>query len=144
MDLKLQKSDGWGFPGIQLSKFIFVGFLNTVVGYGAFWVLLSYSNYLTSLLISHIIGVTHSYIWNKYWTFKSRDCHISEFIRFNSVYVFVFVVNAITLIILVDIFNMNPKIGQLIALPIITIISFTGHRRWSFKGKQNVVSNPLE
>jgi hypothetical protein len=29
--------------------------------------------------------------------------------------------------------NLDPRIGQLIALPFITIISFVGHKRWSFK-----------
>jgi putative flippase GtrA len=28
--------------------------------------------------------------------------------------------------------NADPRISQLIALPIITIISFTGHKYWSF------------
>lgn len=144
MDLTSQKSSGGIFLGLQLSKFVIVGILNTVVGYGAFFFILSYSNYLTSLIISHIIGVTHSYIWNKYWTFKSKGTYINEFIKFNSVYVIVFIVNAITLIILVDILNINPRMGQLITLPIITIISFMGHRRWSFNGKRTAASNPLE
>ena len=120
-------------PIIQLSKFSFVGVLNTIVGYGAFFILLTWYNYLLSLIISHIIGVTHSYVWNKYWTFKSDGIQINEFIKFNSVYVIVFVVNAITLIFLVDTLKFNPKIGQLFVLPIITIISFVGHKYWSFK-----------
>ena len=130
----------------QFIRFIVVGLLNTAVDFGLLNLLIYLFRWpsVWANTVSFSVAVLNSFFWNKYWTFKSRDCHISEFIRFNSVYVFVFVVNAITLIILVDIFNMNPKIGQLIALPIITIISFTGHRRWSFKGKQNVVSNPLE
>lgn len=122
-------------PIIQLSKFSFVGILNTIVGYGAFFIFLTWFNYMVSLIISHIIGVTHSYVWNKYWTFKSDGIQIKEFVKFNSVYVIVFVVNAITLIFLVDTFKFNPKIGQLLVLPIITIISFTGHKYWSFTGK---------
>jgi putative flippase GtrA len=119
----------------QLSKFGFVGILNTIVGYGAFFIFLTWFNYLVSLIISHIIGVTHSYVWNKYWTFKSDGTQIKEFVKFNSVYVIVFVVNAIFLIFLVDTLNFNPRIAQLFVLPIITIISFTGHKYWSFSGK---------
>ena len=122
-------------PIIQLSKFSFVGILNTIVGYGAFFIFLTWFNYMVSLIIAHIIGVTHSYVWNKYWTFKSDGIQIKEFVKFNSVYVIVFVVNAIFLIFLVDTLNFNPKIGQLLVLPIITIISFTGHKYWSFSGK---------
>jgi len=122
-------------PIIQLSKFGFVGILNTIVGYGAFFIFLTWFNYMASLIIAHIIGVTHSYVWNKYWTFKSDGIQINEFIKFNSVYVIVFIVNAIALIFLVDTLKFNPKIGQLIVLPILTIISFTGHKYWSFSGK---------
>ena len=122
-------------PIIQLSKFSFVGVLNTIVGYGAFFILLTWYNYLLSLIISHIIGVTHSYVWNKYWTFKSDGIQINEFIKFNSIYVIVFVVNIIILFLLVDILKFNPKIGQLFVLPIITVISFVGHKYWSFKEK---------
>lgn len=124
-------------PVIQISKFGFVGILNTIVGYAAFLFFLDYVSYILSLVTAHFIGVMHSYVWNKYWVFKTSKIQIKEFIKFNSVYIIVFVVNAITLIFLVDILNFNPKIGQLIILPIITIISFTGHKYWSFWGKNN-------
>ena len=119
----------------QLFKFSFVGVLNTIVGYGAFWILLTWCNYMVSLVIAHIIGVTHSYIWNKYWTFKTKKIEIKEFVKFNSVYLIVFADNAIFLFFLVDTLKFNPRIGQLLALPLITIISFTGHKYWSFTGK---------
>lgn len=118
---------------LQISKFGMVGVLNTLVGYSAFFLLLNYTNYMVSLIISHIIGVTHSYIWNKYWTFKSNKFLINEFLKFNSVYIVVFLTNALVLIFLVNALNLDPRIGQLIALPIITMISFTGHKYWSFK-----------
>lgn len=117
----------------QISKFSFVGILNTIVGYAAFLFFLSYANYIISLIISHLIGVMHSYVWNKYWTFKTNKIQMKEFMKFYSVYAIIFVVNAIILIFLVDILKFNPEIGQLIVLPIITIISFTGHKYWSFK-----------
>lgn len=121
----------------QLSKFGFVGVLNTIIGYGSFVLLLNYTNYLAALVISHLIGVSHSFIWNKYWIFKSSRIGIVgcayEFAKFNSVYAGVFLTNAAVLIMSVNIFNVDPRISQLIALPIITIISFAGHKYWSFK-----------
>jgi putative flippase GtrA len=118
---------------IQLSKFGLIGILNTIIGYILFILFLNWFNYIFALVSSHIIAVTHSYLWNKFWTFKSNGNLFKEFIKFNSVYFLVFVVNAITLFFLVEIFNFDPKVGQLFALPIITIISFTGHKYWSFK-----------
>jgi len=120
---------------LQLSKFGTVGILNTLVGYGAFFILLNYTNYMISLVVSHIIGVSHSYIWNKYWIFESNKILLKEFLKFNMVYVAVFFANALVLIIFVNFLGLDPRIGQLIALPIVTMISFTGHKHWSFKNK---------
>jgi len=120
----------------RFSKFGLVGILNTIVGYGSFLILLNYTNYLISLVIAHAIGVSHSYIWNRYWTFKSRGVKTYEFLRFNTVYLLVLVVNALVLAFLVDGMKMRPEIGQLIALPIITVISFSGHVYWSFRDKR--------
>lgn len=117
----------------QLSKFGLIGILNAILGYGLFVIFLNWFNYFGALVFSHIIAVTHSYLWNRYWTFKSDRNPWKEFIKFNSVYFLVFVVNAITLFLLVDVFNFDPRVGQLFALPIITVISFTGHKYWSFK-----------
>jgi putative flippase GtrA len=117
----------------QLSKFGLVGILNTVIGYGLFVFFLNWYNYFGSLIISHIIAVTHSYLWNKLWTFKSNNNLLKEFIKFNSVYLIIFIGNAVMLFYLVNIANFDPRIAQLFILPIITIISFTGHKYWSFK-----------
>ena len=119
----------------QLSKFSFVGILNAIVSYSAFFIILTWLNYLTSLFIAHIIGVTHSYAWNKYWTFKTNKIQIKEFAKFNSVYVVVFVVNVIMLVFLVETLKFDPKIGQILVIPITTVISFTGHKYWSFTEK---------
>lgn len=118
---------------LQLSKFGLVGILNTLVGFGAFFLFINYTNYIIALIISHIIGVTHSYIWNRYWIFKSEKVILNEFIKFNSVYAAVFFTNALVLIFFVNFLKWDPRIVQLIALPIITVISFTGQKYWSFR-----------
>ena len=117
----------------QIIKFCCVGILNTVVGYGAFFILVNYLYYLAALLAAHIIGVIHSYLWNKYWIFRSRKTTLAEFVKFNVIYVVVFVVNAAALYACVDILSADPKIAQLILLPLITVISFFGQKLWTFK-----------
>ena len=117
----------------QFFKFGFVGVLNTLVGYLAFFLLLNYCSYLLSLVLAHFIGVTHSYIWNKYWTFKTKEITGSELIRFNLVYALVLASNAVVLIFFVEYLKLDPRMGQLIALPVVTLISFTGQKYWSFR-----------
>jgi putative flippase GtrA len=117
----------------QISKFGLVGILNTLIGYVSYLVLLDYTNYLLSLVVAHIIGVLHSYIWNRYWIFKSNNLKLMEFIRFNSVYAVVLVTNMAILFLFVDIFDWDPRTGQIAAIPLITMISFAGHKLWSFR-----------
>jgi putative flippase GtrA len=118
---------------VQVIKFCCVGVLNTIVGYGAFFILVTYLYYLVALLFAHIIGVIHSFLWNKYWIFKTTKINLEEFIKFNIIYVVVFVVNAIALFVCVDMIDVDPKLAQLVLLPVITVISFFGQKLWTFK-----------
>lgn len=118
----------------HISRFIFVGILNTIVGYGAYFILL-YLNmyYILALLISSVIGIAHSFIWNKKWTFKSKGDVRKESIRFISVYGIAFLINIVILALFVEKLMLDPKIGQIFALCIVTLISFFGHKYWSFR-----------
>jgi putative flippase GtrA len=117
----------------QVIRFCAVGILNTIVGYGAFFILVNYLYYLVALLIAHIIGVIHSFFWNKYWIFKTIKINLVEFIKFNIIYVIVLVVNAVALFTCVDVISVDPRLAQLILLPIITGVSFFGQKLWTFK-----------
>ncbi len=114
-------------------KFILVGIMNTIVGYGAFFILSYFFYYIIALIIAHIIGVTNSFLWNKYWTFRTQKNHLRELIKFNLVYLVVLMVNIAILSILVDYLKVDPRLGQLIVLPTVTIISYFGHKYWSFR-----------
>lgn len=118
----------------QVSRFIFIGVLNTIIGYTAYYILLSLNiYYIFAFLISHIIAVTNSFIWNKKWTFKSKGDARRESLKFISVYGMTFIINLIILALLVEKLMLNPKISQLFALGIVTLISFFGHKYWSFR-----------
>lgn len=118
---------------MQIIKFCFVGILNTLVGYGVFFILVNFLYYLVALLIAHIIGVLHSFLWNKYWIFRTKKINLAEFVKFNVIYVVVFIVNAAALFVCVDIIYVDPKLAQLLLLPVITVISFFGQKLWTFK-----------
>src|SRR5665647_451246 len=73
----------------QFVRYSFVGVLNTVIGYGAFFIFVNYIQYLIALGCAHIIGVINSYAWNHNWVFNRR-LSIVEFIKFNAVYIIAF------------------------------------------------------
>lgn len=118
----------------HISRFIFVGILNLILSYGVYFILL-YLNiyYIFALLISSVIGIAHSFIWNKKWTFKSKGNVRKESIRFISVYGIAFLINLVILALFVEKMMFNPKIAQVFALSVVSIISFYGHKYWSFR-----------
>ena len=127
------------FPLKQLSKFCLVGILNTIISYSLFIIFLNYFGYIISLIISYAVVAVHSYLWNRFWTFAATNNLMMEITKYISVYLIVFILNALILGVLVNILDFDPRIGQLIAIPIITVINFAGNKYWCFKPKKTVV-----
>lgn len=134
------KTRSEAFPLKQLSKFCLVGILNTIISYSLFINFLNYFSYIEALSISYVVVAVHSYLWNRFWTFEPTKNLKMEIIKYIAVYFSIFILNALILSILVNILNFDPRIGQLIALPIITIINFAGHKYWSFKASSKKTS----
>ena len=118
----------------QLIRFVIVGGINTVVGYGTFAIMIFVNiHYLAANMCSTIIGVACSYILNKYFTFRSRKKSIMEICRFISVYLFSFALGNLVLLAAVECMNTTPYLAGGINLAATTIISWFGHKYFSFK-----------
>lgn len=121
------------FPRI-LSKFFIVGILNTIVGYGLFDILIFWkTNYILALTVSHIFATTHSYVWNRLFTFKSKATLKGEFAKFVFSYFLIYALNFILLYIFVGLFNKNIYLCQFVILVIVTAVSFGLQKYWTFK-----------
>lgn len=119
----------------QKIRFLFVGGLNTIVGYGSFALLLFMNlNYLVANTISYIIGIIHSYFWNKKFTFKSKNKSPLELVKFIFVYIVNYLIGMIILYLLVDKLGINHYIAGMLNLIITTLISWFGHKYFSFAG----------
>lgn len=119
---------------LQAFRFGIVGILNTIVGFVFYILFINFNfHYIIALFFSHVIGVTNSFFWNKFWTFKSKQKSLKELFRFITVYAITFLLNIVILFFLVEKMYFDKKLSQLISLSLITIISFCGHKYWSFK-----------
>ncbi|MEK3880306.1 GtrA family protein [Paenibacillus sp. FSL M7-0420] len=120
-------------------KFVIVGILNTIVGLSVYtlYLKLIQDNYLQALILSHVIGVVHSYLWNNRWTFQQKRYNAKSGMKFVFVYIVTFFVNLFLLALLVDTIGMNKLIAQAIALFLTTVVSFFGHKYWSFRSSKN-------
>lgn len=118
----------------QILKYLIIGTLNTLFGYILFALLLKVKIfYLLSLLISHIIGTINSYVFNKKFTFKSKDKINGEIQKFFLVYTLMFIANFLLLYLAVDIFKIKPLIAQIPILFLTVVISFIGQRFFTFR-----------
>jgi Predicted membrane protein len=118
----------------QEFRFIIVGLINTVIGYGSYYIFVKIGvYYLLSQIISYIIGTTNSYLWNKFFTFKSSKKSFAEILRFISVYAVSLSLNIGLLKILVDCFGVNEIIAGIPTLFVTTLVSYFGHKFFSFK-----------
>ena len=122
---------------IIFSRFIAVGLLNTIVGYGIYGFLIFLDiPYLFALLIATILGVIFNYFSIGRFVFKPQGGSFL-FVKFISSYVLVYSINAIALDILVNRFYFNQYLGQLAFVPLNVCISWFLMNYWVFKKEKN-------
>ena len=123
---------------IQQVRFMEVGILNTVIGYGSYILLMLVGvNYLIANTMSTIIGVVNSYFWNKHYTFQSGSKSKREPAKFVLVYLTSYLLGTLFIFVLVEKFSVNKYLVGLLNLFVTTLISFFGHKYFSFKKEES-------
>lgn len=123
----------------QRVSFLMVGATNTLVGFATFsaltiWVFHDvHLGYLLSLAISYAIGISLAFVLYRRFVFKVRGYFIRDFARFTSVYLVAIAVNTAALPLLVEVLALHPLIAQTFILLATTLLSFFGHKRFSFR-----------
>jgi putative flippase GtrA len=119
--------------GDKRFRFLVVGGINTAVGYGSFalftWLGM---HYFVASTLSTILGVANSFVWNKYFTFRSRKRSGRELVRFISVYCLSYALNLALLKLMVDTWGFSQYAAGAVALAFTTLISYLGHNFFSF------------
>ncbi|WP_213814337.1 GtrA family protein [Glaciihabitans sp. dw_435] len=133
--------------GDERVRFLIVGGINTVLGYGLFVLFeLTFGKniadafgdtvgYLCSLYLSYVIAIAVAFILHRRFTFKVAGTGnvFLDFARFASVYVVSLVINSFALPLLVEFGHLSPLVGQAIVVVITTLISYFGHKWFSFR-----------
>ena len=135
-------------------KFLMVGGLNTLVGLGSYWLILillgvdiTQTNsavvpVIIATVISQILGVINSYLWNKYFTFESKQKSKTEMVRFVLVYLVAFGVDYTLKLVLRTGLN-NLWIAVITTLTTM-VISFVGQKLFVFRHKQTPNEMPSD
>ena len=128
-------------------RFLFVGCLNTLVGWGVenlCYLMMGYGLHeevtikgwqiFVATTTGYALGTVNSYFWNKYFTFKSNEKSFAEVLRFVSVCVVQSGVH----------FGLMALIQQVVKIPLIStaivtlicmVVSYLGHSLFSFGKK---------
>lgn len=122
----------------QSIRYIITGVWNTVFGilvYALLIKLLGENHYILLAVVSNIISITNAYICYKLFVFKTKGNILKEYLKCYVVYGLSMLLGLLLLYVLVDIAGLNPVIANVISVLLLTIVSFIGHRYYSFKNK---------
>ncbi len=121
----------------QRMRFLVVGGVNTVVGFLTFSAIQYFFGhvvgYLGSLFISHFLVSIAAFALYRRFVFVVRGKVLIDFLRFQGVYAVSLAANAVLLPILVSGFHWNVYVAQASSVIIVTIVSFVGHKYFSFR-----------
>ena len=136
------------FPPGQFGRYLLVGVVNTVFGYGSFAALvaildrISPHGYIVASVISGLLNITFSYFNYKWFVFKTKGNYLREWSRCVVVYSSAIALNTLLLPVLVyairrwTSFSVGaPYIAGAVLIACTTIYSFVGHRNFSFRSK---------
>jgi putative flippase GtrA len=136
--------------GDERVRFVLVGGINTVVQFGLFALFdqgdRSVVRYLASLYASYLVAIIIAFFLHRRFTFRAAGAGnpIVDFFRFASVYVVSLIINTALLPLLVETFGLSPLVAQALVTVFTTLISYFGHKYFSFRRKSNAEPMPAD
>jgi putative flippase GtrA len=127
---------GIGSKFRQPIAYVAVGAWNTIFGFGlfalAYKVLGSAVNYMLLLGACNILAITNAYICYKVFVFRTRGNWPKEYGRFLAVYGLATAIGMAGIGALVQGFHLHPVAANAIVTIGTIVISYVGHKRFSF------------
>ena len=119
----------------RLVRFGMVGTLNTIVTYGVFLLVVVLRGSVEMAVISsNFAGIANSFLWNSRWTFGGvvGTSRLWVTTKFVIVYITTILINGGLLRLVVKM-GFSEIVAEVPILVITTLISFFGHKHWSFR-----------
>jgi putative flippase GtrA len=130
-----QHSQPFSTAFIQFIKFNIVGIMNTAFTYGIYSLTVFLTNnHFLGVCVDYSIGICTSFVLNKHITFKNKE-KITAKMVFTMIlsYIPSFVLNLISLYVLIDRLHWNKYLAQLLTAFCIAYISFIIQKFFVFK-----------
>lgn len=126
----------------QRVRYLLVGGYNTVFGYGLFTALYlwvgDWAPYLALAVVSNVAGVLNAFVSYRLLVFQVKGNVVRDLLRFSSVYLVAFVLNLVLLPVAVEVLGIPPLPAQGVVLVTTVVISYIGHKHFSFRRPEEV------
>lgn len=90
-------------------------------------------HYLVILAITHVVTVLTAFLIYSRLVFPTTGFHVSQLLRFWSVYLVAIIFNAVALPLLVEGVTLPVLLAQMLIVGVTAAMSFLGHKHWSFR-----------
>ena len=119
-------------------RFLIFGIINTLFGYFIgivlYYLLFRTLGIIAVGIMANVISISFSFVMFKIFVFKTKNTNwIKEYLRGYIVYGIKAIVSILMLWACIEILKLNIFISQAIAILITTIITYTGHKKYTFK-----------
>lgn len=120
---------------VQGYRFIVVGFMNAAIGLGVIYSSynLLHLNYKLSNILGYGFGIINSFIWNRRWTFKSRNNPGPEILLFFVMFGVSYALNLAVTVLCVEKLGIAPNIAQLAGIFCYTVSNFFLNKYITFR-----------
>ncbi len=120
---------------MQFVKFGTVGVSNTLLTFIVYTVLLKVFGvwYLAASAIGFIVGATNGFLLNRRWTFKEHVGDALTPVRWGIVQGCGLALNVLLLLALVDGAGVEKLLSQVLAIGVVTTVTFLANRAWTFR-----------
>ena len=86
-----------------------------------------------AMTITYGMGVALSFIFNRAWTFRSKEQPLAAFARYCSLYMFGYVLNLVALWLMVDYLSFPHLAVQAVMIVLLAMFFFLAQRHWVFQ-----------
>jgi putative flippase GtrA len=123
----------------QKARYLLVGSYNAVFGYLlfviTFYFFSSTVNHYFLLAICHLIGTIHNFFSYSTFVFKPKVTALKNYLKFNLVYVFTFLINLILFTLLTKVMNWNLYFSQFLIVLFLAVVGYILNKYYSFSNK---------
>jgi putative flippase GtrA len=120
----------------QFVKFGVVGVSNTLLAFFVYTLLLKVFGvwYVAASGIGFAVGAINGFLWNRRWTFRGHVGDALTPVRWSVVQTCGLLVNSGLVYLFVDGAGVGELVGQGLTIAIVTTLTFSANRAWTFKG----------